>query len=151
MHLLGVMQLGRCFRKCLYLGFFYGTVHSDPGPGVFNLSTISNTVSNANIFVSKLNAAGNFAWAKQIGGNGSMVVSSLFLDGSSISLDATGSVFTTGTFSGSVDFDPGGTVFNLNAAGNGDIFVSKLDPMWAILFGQSRWTAWDRGMGVQYH
>lgn len=47
-------------------GFFGNTVDFDPGPNVFNLSS-SNGLSD--IFLSKLDADGNFIWAKNIGGS----------------------------------------------------------------------------------
>ena len=60
-----------------------------------------------------------FEWAKQIGGIASDV-------GVSILADQDGNVYTTGTFSNTVDFDPGIGVFNLSATAGG-IFISKLD------------------------
>ena len=110
-------------------GSFTGTVDFDPGPEVFNL----NAVGSGNTFVSKLNAAGNFVWAKQMEGTGSGY-------GSSISLDATGNIYTTGAFGGIADFDPGVGVFNSGAATtSGDCFVSKLDAcgnfVWAKKIG----------------
>src|SRR5687768_7600297 len=45
-------------------GRFGGTADFDPGAGVFNLTA----ASPFDIFISKLNAAGNFVWAKRIGG-----------------------------------------------------------------------------------
>lgn len=50
-----------------------------------------------------------------------------FAHGNSISVDASGNVYTTGYFAGTVNFDPGSGTFNLTAAGNQDIFISKLD------------------------
>ncbi len=57
-------------------------------------------------------------------------------------MDASGNVYTTGFFHGTVDFDPGAGVFNLSAAGSGaNAFVLKLDAggnfVWAIHFGGS--------------
>ena len=37
-------------------------------------------------------------------------------------------MYTTGSFNGTVDFDPGAGIFNLTHAGNGDIFIQKLNP-----------------------
>ncbi len=100
-------------------GGFYGTTDFDPGPGVYNLTT---TGFNSNIYVLKWSAAGNFIWA------GGMGNSSGGNWGASIKTDAAGNPVVTGTYFGTVDFDPGAAgIFNLTAAGsNGDIFVVKL-------------------------
>jgi hypothetical protein len=107
-------------------GYFGPSMDFDPGPGVFNL-----TAGGSDIFVSKLNSAGNFVWAKNLGGSGGDVGYSLRVDGSN-------NVYTTGYFSGTADFDPGPGVFNLTSAGSTDIFVSKLDAsgnfVWAAPF-----------------
>ncbi len=109
-------------------GFFEGTADFDPGAGVFNLTS----AGYRDIYISKLDASGNFVWAKAMGG--------AFDDlGSSIAIDGSGNVYTTGYFSGTVDFDPGAGVFNLTSAGFEDIFISKLDAsgnfVWANAMG----------------
>ncbi|MEO8150979.1 MAG: SBBP repeat-containing protein [Bacteroidia bacterium] len=110
-------------------GFFKGTVDFDPGSGVYNLS--STPIVNDNIFISKLDFNGNFIWAKSFGGYES-----------SITCDPIGNVFATGSFSDTVDFDPGPAVYYLNTLyGNPYIFVSKLDSsgnfIWAKAIGDS--------------
>jgi hypothetical protein len=97
-------------------GFFYGTADFDPGAGTFNLTT----AGNGDIFISKLDSSGNFVWAKQMG-------AADYDYGNSIALDAAANVYTTGTFLGTVDFDPGAGTFNLTSAGGIDIFICKLD------------------------
>ena len=110
-------------------GQFGGTVDFDPGAGIYNLTAV-----NANIFVSKMDASGNFIWAKQMGGTSSS-------NSSSIKVDINGNVYTTGSFIGTSDFDPGSGIYNLTSAGIWDIFVSKLDSsgnfLWAKLLGGS--------------
>jgi hypothetical protein len=53
------------------------------------------------------------------------------LDGywNSIIIDAQQNIYTTGFFSGPVDFDPGPGIFNLNGtpSGQGSTFMVKLD------------------------
>ncbi len=119
-------------------GSFIGTVDFDPGAGSDILS--ANT---ENAFISKLDASGNFIWARQMGGTGTN-------EGLSIALDSMGGVYTTGYFTGTVDFDPGAGVFNLSAAGNDDIFISKLDAAgnfsWAKKMGGS---AADEGFSIR--
>lgn len=97
-------------------GYFNGTVDFDPGAGTANLT--SN--GGPDIFISKLDSNGNYVWAKNMGGNSSDI-------GNSLAIDASGNVYSTGTFSGTADFDPGTGTFNLTSVGNVDIFISKLD------------------------
>jgi len=110
-------------------GQFAGTIDFDPGGGTFNISS-----SGTNAFVSKLNAAGNFEWAKKLTG-----VSGVF--GRSVGVDGFGNVYSTGFFQGTADFDPdtsAADTFNLTAVLY-DIFVSKLnssgDFQWAKMMG----------------
>lgn len=109
-------------------GFFDGTTDFNPGAGTFYL-----TVSGySDIFVSKLDASGNFVWAKQMNGTDGEA-------GYSIDVDVSGNVYTTGTFWGTVDFDPGIGTFYLNSPGEQDIYISKLDAsgnfLWAKQMG----------------
>jgi hypothetical protein len=97
-------------------GGFQGKVDFDPGPGTFYLSAVNYN----DIFVSKVDASGNFVWAKQMGGTSGE-------SGSSIAVDGSGNLIITGSFPGTIDFDPGPGIFNLTAVGNVDIFICKLD------------------------
>jgi hypothetical protein len=98
-------------------GVFQQAADFDPGPGAYYLQ--SNGITD--VFILKLNGAGDFVWVKQFGGG-------LYDLGSAITLDSIGNVYTTGAFAGSVDFDPGpGTYYLSSNSQSGDIFVSKLD------------------------
>ena len=106
-----------------YVGSFAGTVDFDSGDGVTNLNTTSFSVSGTSdydVIISRLDSSGNFLWAKRLGSTGED-------RGQAIALDRSGNVYTTGFFNGTVDFDPGVGIANLTAAGNKDIFISKLD------------------------
>lgn len=119
------------FGNIYISGYFIGSVDFDPGPGVFNL--IVPPSGWTAVFVAKLNADGNFKWAKQIGVGGSYDVRGL-------KLDAVGNVYTTGFFSKALDFDPGPNVFNLTPSSSGsNAYILKLnaagDFVWAIQMG----------------
>ena len=96
-------------------GYFGNMLDFDPGPGVYNLST-----PGYDIFVLKLNASGNFIWAKQLGGTAIIISTSIVVD----PLD---NVYTTGYFfGGQVDFDPGPATYYLSAGDGENIFVHKM-------------------------
>ncbi len=106
-------------------GTFADTVDFDPGPAVYNLST--KTPSTQNQFVTKLSPDGNLIWADNIGNNS---VSGGQIFPNAIAVGTDGSVYTTGYFNGTVDFDPGPGVanFTTTALSPGNVFVSKLNP-----------------------
>jgi hypothetical protein len=106
-------------------GSFSGTVDFDPGAPVFSLPG----AGLSDIFILKLDASGNFVWAKSIGGTGYDVPSAM-------ELDASGNVYTAGTFYNTCDFDPGAGTMNLSSAGVSDIFISKLDASGNFIFGK---------------
>ncbi|MEY4905560.1 MAG: hypothetical protein RLZZ292_3375 [Bacteroidota bacterium] len=111
------------------LGTFTGTVDFDPSSATaFNVTTLGVN----DIFLSKLDASGNFVWVKRIGG-----VQAQY--GAAITLDASGNIYITGSFNGTTDFDPSAGVSNLTAVSQNDIFVCKLDSngdfVWARQMG----------------
>lgn len=119
------------------MGTFAGNIDFDPGPGTFTMAT-SPTSGGNSCYISKLDAAGNFAWAKQFIDS---VNYTLFFP-SSLATDASGNVYATGFFAnGPVDFNPGPGVYTLTAVGMYDSFVVKLDAsgnfVWAKQFQSS--------------
>jgi hypothetical protein len=107
-------------------GTFLNTVDFDPGAGTYNLSSIGGN----DVFVSKLDANGNFIWAISTGGTGYDI-------GSSLVIDQAGQIIVAGRFSGTADFDPGTGTYNLNSAGSQDIFVSKIDSTGDFIWAKS--------------
>jgi gliding motility-associated-like protein len=99
------------------IGTISGTTDMDPGTGTFNLTSIGSN----DIYVSKLNALGEFVWAKRIGG--------LFYEAATtLDIDNNGNLYIGGTFQSTVDFDPGSGVSNLsNVDGGNATFLLKLD------------------------
>lgn len=69
--------------------------------------------------MSKLDASGNFVWAKSIGG-GSNEISY------DIECDATGDIYIPGGFATTADFDPSALTFNLISSGLNDGYIVKL-------------------------
>jgi len=108
-------------------GEFRDTVDFDPGPATFQ--TIAAGASD--VYVVKLNASGNFVWAKKMSGIASEY-------SHTINTDAAGNVFIAGYFEDTVDFDPGAGNFLLTAASQ-DIYITKLDPSGNFL--------WTKQMG----
>lgn len=105
------------------VGYFDGTVDFDPGTGVSNM-----TSTNGNAFLSKLDAAGNFVWAKYLG----------FGNCSAIAIDASGNILITGGFNSTNDFDPGSGTFTISpTAGSVDVFITKLDINGNFLWARS--------------
>lgn len=119
-------------------GQFSGTSDFDPGPGIYNISSEGGASGGTDVFISKLDASGNFIWAKQMGGkNHDKAVST--------TVDKIGNVYTVGTFMDSGDFDPGAGTWMLNSEGYFDIFISKLDPS-----GKFKWVKQLGGKGFDY-
>ncbi|MBK9221931.1 MAG: SBBP repeat-containing protein [Saprospiraceae bacterium] len=108
-------------------GYYQTTSDFDPGPGTFNLFNVGFTFRN--VFISKLDPAGNFIWAKQLGDGSDEI-------GFSIAVDANGNVYTTGYFQGIADFDPGPGTFNMSTGGYRKAFISKLDTSGSFLWAK---------------
>lgn len=98
------------------IGEFSETVDFDPNTGATYLT--SNGLRD--IYIQKMNPYGNLVWVKQMGG-----VNDDF--GLSISIDKiNGSIYSTGAFINTVDFNPNAGTFNLTSNAMLDIFVQKL-------------------------
>ncbi|APY10789.1 hypothetical protein BWZ22_05840 [Seonamhaeicola sp. S2-3] len=97
-------------------GFFYGTTDFDPGVGTTNI-----TASGCNdIFIQKFDPNGNLVWVKTIGNTGCDQAKSL-------TIDKNDNIYTIGSFSDTVDFDPNAGVSNLSSNGSSEVFILKLD------------------------
>ncbi|MBN8691720.1 MAG: SBBP repeat-containing protein [Bacteroidetes bacterium] len=103
------------FNNVYTTGLFHGTADFDSSPGQYTLTAIAGDV-----FVQKSDSAGNFIWAKQIGGTSGEY-------GKSIKTDNAGNVYICGYFQGVADFDPGIGTYTLSSSGQYDCFVMKLD------------------------
>lgn len=97
-------------------GSFQDTVDFDPGAAVLN----QISVGGSDIFISKVDAAGNLVWAKGMGGTD-------LDEGKAIVVDASGNVYTAGYFTGTANFDLPGTQGARTSNGDKDIFITKHD------------------------
>lgn len=134
-------------KGSIYLcGDFHGSVDFDPGLGVSRL--IATPPANplllplrGDIYILKLNAAGNYQWAETFGSRDYDV-------GIALAIDSQGAVYTAGGFTDTVDFDPGPATFNLIGP-NENAFISKLDSngkfVWAY---QAGGTASEAAVGL---
>ena len=95
------------------IGYFSSSVDFDPGAGTSNLTS----AGFEDIFISKLNSSGDFAWAKSLGGTNHDF-------GAAIAVDSNSNVYTTGWYRDTADFDPGAGTFNLTSVGGYNNFVS---------------------------
>ncbi len=120
-------------------GFFQDTVDFDPGSS----STVLSSNGGKDIFVCQFDASGKFVWASGMGGSSEDI-------GNGVAVSGAGYVYTTGFFSGTVDFDPSPKgSYSLTSAGGKDIFVLNLDGkgnyVWADQMGGN---ADDIGFGI---
>jgi len=116
------------------IGNYTGTVDFD-----FNSQTTYTLTSNGgtDIFVCKYYPNGSIAWGAGMGS--SYTSCGIFECGYSLVTDNQGNVYATGHFVSTADFDPGPGTYNLQASGEYDIFICKLDSnghlIWAKKIG----------------
>ena len=111
-------------------GEYTGTVAFNPAGGA---SRISHGAQD--VFLSKFAPDGTFLWVETWGGMGRDVANGLVVD-------SAGSVYVSGPFVNTVDFNPdGGASHASNAGGMNNIFLSKFDPdgtfQWVKTWGPS--------------
>jgi hypothetical protein len=92
-------------------GAFWGTADFDPGP---NTAIMTETAGNQ--FIARYTPTGNYLWVHQ-----------LPVSMNALALDSNGNIVLTGSFSGSVDFDPGSGKATLQASHSefGSTFVAR--------------------------
>ena len=110
-------------------GYFTGSGDFDPGAGVTTLTSAGST----DVYISKLDALGNFVWALRLGGTGPQ-------SGTDITLDNSGNVYMTGQTSSTnsaVMATPG--CHQLLLGGMSDAFLVKFDAngvrLWSTYYG----------------
>ena len=111
-------------------GWFSGTIDFEAGSGV-DTRTAGGSRDG---YVLKFDSVGNSRFISQLEGTGSFRTEVTDIDS-----DRRGNTFITGSFAGTVDFDPRSTTFNLTSAGGKDSFVARLE--------QGGQLAWARQVG----
>jgi len=110
----------------------WGGAGADVGTGVtVDQSDDIYAVGKGDSFLSKFDSSGVLIWAKSWGGAPSPT-------SECVAVDESGNIYISGTFAGTVDFDPGPGVDNHPSNGT-DAFISKFDSsgnfLWARTWG----------------
>jgi hypothetical protein len=118
--LTGVLEMGSIIpddSDLLVTGVFNGTVDFDPGPGTYEI----NAGENSDLFFCRFDSDFNLIKAIYVG-EGTGAIFSAFA-----AMDLDGNFYITGSFIGSVDFDPEFPVHFKSSNGAKDIYLLKLD------------------------
>ncbi len=107
-------------------GYYSGTMDIDPSAG----TTILTSKGQRDIFLAAFQA-GNLVWAKSFGGTGDDISSGLLLYQNNL--------YVIGSFTGTMDADPGAGTVALTSAGGTDVLLSRFTTsgnlVWAKSFG----------------
>ncbi len=123
--------LARDFDTFYVTGFFENGLNFPNQP--------LNGFGGRDIFVAKFDNNGNLQWARQAGGSGEDI-------GSSIAVSDNNNIFVTGHFSGSAQFSP--NIIRQSLGGH-DVFVAKYDETSNVVWVQSAGGAQnDQGKGI---
>ncbi len=137
----------------LYLtGDYYGLLDFDPGPG----EEIHEDNGGGDVYLEKLDSDANFIWVRTWGSDVEWYGDDYGYD---CATDSLGNVYVTGTYGGTVDFDPGPGVVEHWAKQpdcEGPDFISKFNAsgdffwvnVWGISCGADQWvSAWAVAVG----
>ena len=91
-------------------------------------SSALTAVGLSDYYFSKYNSSGVYQWTIQISGSGSNI-----MEAAGVSVDATGNIYVTGSFSYNAIF--GATVYT-NPGGNYDAFIAKYSPSGTLIWSQ---------------
>ena len=117
-------------------GNYSNTVDFDPSASQSNLGPAYH-----NIFLAKYDSNGNFLWAYSLDHS-----EDFYSKAEGMDIDASGNVYVTGRYHGTMDFDPSPAVANLTSVGSqkDDTFLAKYNAngnyLWAISFGGLEYT-----------
>lgn len=111
------------------VGYFGATVDFDMSANEVNLTAYGDL----DLIIQKLNPDGSLIWIKQIGGDDSMVIPL------ALELDENNNIYICGTYTETVDFNPGADTNEFIASGYQDGFILKLNSSGEYL--------WNQGLG----
>lgn len=126
----------------IYLGAeFLSVTDFDPSASTANLTSSGLE----DVAIAKYDINGNYQWAFKLGNTSSDYIKD-------IAVDASGDIYITGNFTGTVDFNPGPATNSLTPVGSGDMFLAKYDSdgnyIWAFNIGGG--AAEDYGLGLAF-
>lgn len=99
-----------------FLEYTYSIFNTD---GLVTTDQSGNTYYTSDFhFMTLLDSSGSKIWVKDIGPSFSV---------RAIAIDDVGNIFSTGTFIGNIDADPGTAISSLNSNGGYDIFLHKMN------------------------
>lgn len=119
------------------VGQFTGTLDANPQLGTNNLTS----AGESDVYLLKLDPAGNFAWARQFGGEGED-------QAAAITADQDGNLLVTILYEGEIDADPDPDptkVSLLTSKGGKDIAFLKIRPNGSLIWAKSIGGSMDDG------
>lgn len=114
-------------NNLIVTGYFSNTVDMNPAAPVNNLVSAGST----DFFIATYNTAGNYISAIRYGGSGSDSASDILFDAT------TGSFAVAGKFTGSVNFNPGGSAVSLTSSGGvtgSDAFLARYNSSGSLIW-----------------
>jgi len=108
------------------IGSYENSTDFDPTAGVYTLVS----AGNRDIYVSKFDTAGNFVWARSMGGPTADI-------GGSLTVSDRGDIYCIGSFSSTADLDPGAATYNQTSFSGSNMFSLKLNKTGDFIWAKS--------------
>lgn len=120
-------------------GAYSGTEDFDPDTAIIYNDTAKGSI---NAYLLKLNASGNFQWLRTLKGYTSSSTNRAVF--TAFDMDASGNMFITGFYRGTIDFDPGPALDTATSASIDNAFLLKLDANGNLVWVK-RWSSPNLG------
>ena len=123
-------------NNILLSGRFNDTMDFDPGPGIHTLDgpMASFFFPIGDKFLLKLDAAGNFQWARNWKATENWVYNDAWYGANELDVDPQNNIFIPINFVNTLDIDPSSTTTNINSQGEGDVALVKMSPTGSLLW-----------------